>query len=203
MELYPSIPTEILKLPIYAFDKLDGSNIRAEWTRKNGFFKFGTRKRLLDPNEEPLGEAVALIQAKYSEELNQIFRKQRLEKATAFFEFYGKNSFAGIHQDEEHNVVLFDVHIAKKGFLLPKEFINIFDERVEIPAVLYNGIANDVFIKSVKESSLDGMTYEGVVCKGALNRHNQVTRFKIKSEEWKDAVKEKYQNKPWLLKELL
>jgi hypothetical protein len=31
--------------PVIAFEKLDGSNIRLEWQRKRGFFKFGRWKR--------------------------------------------------------------------------------------------------------------------------------------------------------------
>ena len=43
MKGYPSIPREVQhSLNVYAFDKLDGSQIRAEWTQKNGFFKFGS-----------------------------------------------------------------------------------------------------------------------------------------------------------------
>jgi hypothetical protein len=43
MKTYPSISRDIVGQPIYAFDKLDGSNIRAEWSKKNGFHKFGSR----------------------------------------------------------------------------------------------------------------------------------------------------------------
>ena len=69
MKAYPTIEYKINgKIPVYAFDKLDGSNIRAEWTIKNGFHKFGSRRRLLDPNEEPLGEAVKLINGKFETE---------------------------------------------------------------------------------------------------------------------------------------
>ena len=49
MKEYPSIPYRIHgDLDIIAFGKYDGSNIRAEWSQKKGFYKFGTRKRLLD-----------------------------------------------------------------------------------------------------------------------------------------------------------
>jgi hypothetical protein len=40
MKEYPSIDREIrFGEPIYAFDKLDGSNIRAEWNKKRKFWK--------------------------------------------------------------------------------------------------------------------------------------------------------------------
>jgi len=37
---YPTIKKEVINIPIYAFDKIDGSNIRVEWGPKNGFYKF-------------------------------------------------------------------------------------------------------------------------------------------------------------------
>lgn len=42
MKQYDSIPkwcTEDFGKPIIAFDKLDGSNIRAEWNQKQCFYK--------------------------------------------------------------------------------------------------------------------------------------------------------------------
>lgn len=45
MITYPSLDYyfDYPEIYIYAFDKLDGSNIRFEWSRKRGFYKFGTR----------------------------------------------------------------------------------------------------------------------------------------------------------------
>jgi hypothetical protein len=60
MKEYPSIPSaadllarsnDYLGRPFVAFDKLDGSNIRAEWDRKKGWHRFGSRRRLLDASE--------------------------------------------------------------------------------------------------------------------------------------------------------
>lgn len=202
MENYPSIATTVSKTPIIAFDKLDGSNIRTEWSRKTGFTKFGTRKRLLDPNEDVLGEAVELFQTSYADDLERIFRKQRLEKATAFLEFAGVNSFAGQHENEPHELVLFDVHVYKKGLLPPKEFLKLFGE-LRTPEILYEGIANAPFVESVRESQLDGMTFEGVVCKGALDSRRRPTMFKLKSQAWLDAVKARYGHDEKVLQELI
>ena len=119
MKGYPSIPREVQhSLHVYAFDKLDGSQIRAEWTRKNGFFKFGSRRVLID-GSHPLGKAVGLIQGKYADDLGRIFRKSRYDKVTCFFEFFGPSSFAGQHvENEDHDVILFDVDVYKKGYLI-------------------------------------------------------------------------------------
>ena len=32
----------------YAFDKIDGSNFRAEWSKKRGWYKFGTRNTMIN-----------------------------------------------------------------------------------------------------------------------------------------------------------
>jgi RNA ligase len=191
MELYPSIERQIRNETIYAFDKIDGSNIRAEWSKKAGFTKFGTRKRLLDPSEPVLGEAVELIMHKYSDYLSKIFRKERLERATAFFEFAGEHSFAGQHEDEPHDVILFDVHVYKQGIMTPRDFIKTFDNKVEIAPVLYHGKPNQDFVRSVKEGTLPGMTFEGVVCKGGLDNRRRVVSFKVKNQAWLNRLKEK------------
>jgi hypothetical protein len=201
METYPSINTTVINKPIIAFDKLDGSNIRAEWTRKSGFSKFGTRRRLLDPEEKPLGEAVELFLNTYADDLERVFRKERLEKTTAFFEFYGANSFAGFHEDEEHEVTLFDLHVYKKGMLAPNEFLKMF-KNIKVAEVLYEGKATAEFIESVRNSTLPGMTCEGVVCKGELDSRRRPLTFKIKSQIWFDKLSEKYGHDSKLLDSL-
>lgn len=191
MEIYPTIGTTVSNEHIIAFDKLDGSNIRAEWTIKNGFTKFGTRRRLLGPTEEPLGEAIGLIQDEYAADLDKIFRKERLQKVTAFFEFAGENSFAGLHEDEEHSVTLFDIHVYKKGLLTAKDFLKMVEGKVRTAPILYEGKANADFIQSVRDSTLEGMTFEGVICKGSLDNRKRPNNFKLKSTAWLDKLKTK------------
>lgn len=203
MEIYPSIFTKIINEPIYAFDKLDGSNIRAEWSNKTGFSKFGTRKRLLDPNEKPFGEAIDLFMDKYSDDLEAIFRKQKFQRATAFLEFAGPNSFAGFHEEEIHDVTLFDLHVYRQGMLPPKEFLKLFDDKVDIAPVLYTGKPNQDFLESVRNSTLEGMTFEGVVCKGALDNRRRPITFKKKSEAWFTKLRGKYGNNEKLLNQLM
>ena len=192
METYPSIGKNISNEYIVAYDKIDGSNIRAEWSRKTGFTRFGSRTRLMEADEKPLGEAIGLFNEKYADALAEIFIKQKLIKATAFLEFYGKNSFAGFHEEETHDVILFDVHFYKQGFLTGKEFLKLFTSKVDIAPVLYEGKINSDFIAKVKNGSLDGMTFEGVVCKGSLDNKNRPNNFKIKSEAWLSKLKNKY-----------
>ncbi len=204
VEQYPSIPRDIQNIPVYAFDKIDGSCIRVEWSSKTGFSKFGSRTRLLDPGEKPLGEAVELFNEKYAADLEQIFRKSRFVKATAFLEFYGPSSFAGLHQEEPHDLMLFDVHVYKQGMLTPKDFLALVGNRVETAPLLYHGNANSDFVESVRERQLDGMTFEGVVCKSnTFARNNRFPTFKVKSWDWLNTVKLRYSDNPGLLQQLL
>lgn len=192
METYPTIPTLVSNDRIIAFNKLDGSNIRAEWTRKNGFSKFGTRRRLLDASEPMLGEAIGLFEGKYADDLSRIFRKVQMMKATVFFEFHGSNSFAGFHEEEAHDVTLFDIHNYKQGLLTGSEFLDLVGDKVETAEVLYRGKANADFIQEVRDGTLDGMTFEGVICKGGRDNRRRPINFKIKSEAWLQKLKDKY-----------
>jgi len=190
MKQYPSIHHfKNQNIPIYAFDKLDGSNIRVEWSKKNNFYKYGSRKRLIDENDTHLGEAVSLVN-EWERELSDIFKKERFEKVTCFFEYYGKNSFAGQHEDEEHKVTLIDVDIFKKGITHPKDFLKLYGD-LDIAELLYIGNSNQEFYKLVKGSELDGMSFEGVVCKGAERKKqfSKPVNFKIKSVAWINKLK--------------
>ncbi len=173
---------------MYAFDKIDGSNIRAEWSRKNGFYKFGSRKVLMDESHEHLGEAVKLVNRDYADALKDIFRKQRWDRAICFFEFLGPNSFAGQHVDEPHKVVLIDVNPHKKGLEPPRDFIRTFGD-LGIAKCLHIGKATKSFEKSVRDGTLEGMGFEGVVCKG-VRKGRHLTLFKIKSRAWIEKLKE-------------
>lgn len=188
---YPSIEKNIVNCPIYAFDKLDGSNIRVEWSRKNNFSKFGSRKRLLSEDEEPLGEAISIFHETMSDTLVKPLRKLQVERATLFMEFYGKNSFAGAHEKEEHYLTLFDVSLFKKGFMLPKEFMKTFENVVPTAELLYRGNPNSDFINSVHEGTLEDMTFEGVVCKSQELIRNKQVKFKVKNSAWLEKLKAK------------
>ena len=172
----------------YVFDKLDGSNIRAEWARKTGFTKFGRRNGLLDDTNPVLKEAIGIFQAKYADDLARIFKDQRWMKAIAFLEFHGPNSFAGNHPDEPHDLTLFDVAADKKGILEPREFIRTFDS-VPHAALLHQGPFNHIIEEQVKTSTLPGMTFEGVVVKSTYVSPGLPLMFKIKSQAWLDKLR--------------
>lgn len=185
MKSYPTIGFQIDRsLQTIVFDKLDGSNIRAEWSRKAGFYKFGTRDRLLDKREQPLGQAVDLILA---QGIERVFVDQRWDRVISFFELHGPNSFAGSHvEDEPLKATLIDVNPYKQGILDPRDFVKLF-EKYDIPNVVHRGTVNPKFIHDVHNGHLQGMTFEGVVCKGMKKKIHHM--FKIKSKFWLERLK--------------
>lgn len=189
---YPSITGELIKgMSIYAFAKIDGSHIRAEWSRKAGFYKFGSRKRLLGTDQYVIHEAEQIIKADFEEDLSNIFRKQNYDRAIVFFEFSGDSSFAGYHEkDEDHEVHIIDVNPHKRGILPPKDYLKIFGD-LKIAELLYHGPCDGDFIQLVKKSELEGMPLEGVVCKAKNPKKTpEPVMFKIKSEAWLTKLKE-------------
>lgn len=191
MKRYPSISGKSVDRPIIAFDKLDGSNVRAEWTPKKGWAKFGRRNGLLD-SSHPLLEkkTTPLILDKYGDDLARVFHKQKWRRATAFFEFHGPSSFAGWHDpDEEHTVTIIDVMVFGKGLLEPRPFLDLFGH-LDIPSVLYRGKAGAQLREDVLEGRLPGVTFEGVVCKGARIKGKPVM-FKLKTKAWYDRLRER------------
>jgi hypothetical protein len=191
MKSYPSIPKQIIKYqPIYAFDKLDGSQIRAEWNAKKGFYKFGTKTQLIDEKSEPFGIAIPLIKEKYEQDLSQIFKSQGWESVLCFFELWGKGSFAGTHVfSEKMEITLLDVAPYKKGIIRPDMFEYLF-KKLDIPKILWKGYASDELYDRVKQSKLEGMTFEGIVAKGYSTFSRQTIMFKIKSQAWLDKLKD-------------
>ncbi len=183
-----------------AFDKLDGSNIRAEWERKKGWHLFGSRRRLLDDAVPLLGRAIHLIRDGYGDGLAKVlvndpaFRGTR--QATAYFEFLGPHSFAGLHDpadlgvpsNEPFAVVLIDVNIHKRGFVSADEFIDRFGH-LGVPRVVHRGVLDRQFIEDVRAGKFG--TGEGVVCKGGEGHARWMA--KVKTNAYLQRLKEFFQ----------
>jgi len=181
MKSYPSI-SKIIKNNIYTylFSKIDGSNIRAEWNNKRGFYKFGTRHQLIDQQSQPFDQAISLLKNKYKEDLSKVFNQQGWKDAICFFEYWGNNSFAGNHDfTQSMDITLIDVNPYKKGILLPNDFIKYFGH-LDTPSCCYQGFISDEIVDQVKQSTLPGMAFERVVAKGSDN--GQLVMFKIKNQ---------------------
>ena len=143
----------------------------------------------------PFAHTVDIFEDKYAESLDKIFTYNKLfrgvRKITVFGEYFGENSFAGLHSpQDEKDILIFDVFLERKGFLPPKDFIDTFSE-VGIPKLVYQGYLTEEFIKQVRHNMFN--LCEGVVCKGTDNK--QQWMVKIKTIEWLNKVKEKYGQK--------
>ena len=181
-------------LPIYAFGKIDGSNIRAEWSKKRGFYKFGSRSRLLGTDQPIISKAEGLIREQ-EEPVARICNKNHWDRIILFYEFAGAYSSFGNHiENDDHKVWLIDANPYKKGILPPREFIELFGEVRQAP-LLYRGNCNNSFVLSVKNGTLDGLQQwspvgpEGVVCK-TKGKGNTILMFKIKAESWYQRLRE-------------
>ena len=199
MKQYPKILHELDNDNYcYAFDKIDGSNVRFEWSKKRGWYKFGTRRTMISDEDPLFGESIDIFMNKYSEDLNRVFRDNKLYRNTdsfiAFGEFFGENSFAGQHDDnDDMDVVIFDINQYKKGFIPPGDFIKNFGH-LNIPQVIYQGYLTGEFIESVRKSTV---LKEGVVIKG-YQKGNEVWMSKIKTNRWLMDVREKLGEKALL-----
>lgn len=188
---------------VYAFDKLDGSNIRAEWNKKRGWYKFGTRTQMISENDPNFGDAIPIFLNKYGDDLDKVFRKNysNVQSIVIFGEYVGENSFSGQHDpNDEKDIVLFDVNLYKKGFISPKEFVDNFGH-LDIPDVVYKGEYNNDLITDVRNNTWN--LKEGVICKGVRKTKGNkiVWMTKIKTNEWLQKVKELYGERA-LLEEL-
>lgn len=188
MKSYPSITKNIRKdIYIYAFDKYDGSLIRAEWNSKKGFYKFGTRTELIDVSSKPFGQAISLLKDKFEKDLSIIFKENKYQSVICFFEYWGKDSFAGTHNfDKLMELTLLDINPYKEGFLPPAIFIQQYGH-LNTAKILYEGAVSVELFDSVKQSTLPNMGSEGVVCKGMSGKVHIM--FKIKSQAWLDKLK--------------
>lgn len=189
IKIYPSIPYgAICEHPVIVFDKLDGSNIRAEWQRKSGWFKFGTRNRLLDKTDLEFGKVPDMLNSSIGNDIQKVLSNTKYDRAMCFFEFHGPNSFAGMHNlNDQFRLTLIDVAPFKAGIIAPDKFVKLFGH-LDIPNVLHEGKIDEGFIDSVRESTLPGMTLEGVVCKANVGKKLPVM-FKQKSKAWLDKLR--------------
>lgn len=195
MKHYPSITRStgqsFQEFEAHVFDKLDGSNLRAEWSRKKGWNKFGTRERLFDETDEVFGEAIKIFMESLTPGIDPVVKDQRWDGVTVFMEFWGPQSFAGQHiKEDPKQLTLFDVNPYKKGILGPREFLNLFGHLSYTPK--YFGKMNWTrgFVERVRKGEFEGITFEGVV--GKAGDGHKLIMAKAKTQAWIDKVHAQY-----------
>lgn len=175
MEQYPSIPgssdrhelNRVNGKPCIGFYKYDGSNLRWEWSPKKGWNKYGTRRQLFDKSTELYNQAIPIFMDTMADEI--VYRTkqfdQKVQRITAFTEFFGPTSFAGQHVLEEpKTLVLFDVYLFKHGLLDPWKFVKHYGSMKHAAKVLYEG----PFTRELALEAYQGKfeAFEGVIFKG-------------------------------------
>ena len=191
MQEYPSFSGHVVDTHVKVFPKYDGANVRVKWTRARGFTDFGTKRRLVEASEPLLGQSVGLWRGKYEDAATEILRRYGCRQAVLFGELYGPTSFAGYFTPEEPlDVMLFDLYVQDdERMLTQSEFGRLF-RGVEIAPALYEGKPSEPMRQKVKEGSLPGQTFEGVICKGDVDTRGRPVMFKIKSDAWLNRLRE-------------
>jgi hypothetical protein len=191
-------PSKAPQEPCIAFSKLDGSNLRFEYSRKQGWHKFGTRHLMFNETDDLYGCAIKIFLDTYGDAIPKVLHDNKnyrgVQNVIAYCEFFGPNSMAGWHQkDDPKELVLFDLWVYKKGFVLPRDFVNDFGH-IKIPPVVYEGNFNKQFVMDVKEGLYpvdEGVVAKGVI-KGFKNSPNGIWMSKVKSKLWIEKLRKCY-----------
>lgn len=204
MKSYPSIEgaSKAPRLPCYIFFKYDGSNLRFEWSKKQGWHKFGTRNLLFDETSHVFGTAIPLFLQKYADDLEKVFTSEKdfrgIDRFTVFCEWFGAKSFAGQHEpDDPKDIILFDVNPNKKGILGPKQFLDTFGH-LQVAELLQQGNLNDELIAQVRAGTfpieskypIKSEVIEGVICKGGTG--HKLWMCKVKTQLYYDELKRRH-----------
>jgi RNA ligase len=202
---YPKIPgsKDSLLEKCIAFEKYDGTNLHWIWERELGWYAFGTRRDRFDLDERGIGEfnaahpgleeAPNIFLNKLAKSLNDVFQANQnyhCPEITVFTEFFGVQSFAGMHkQDDPKQLVLFDVQ-TDHGMIDPEQFVRDFSV-TNIAKVVYRGKLTGKFIEEVRQGKYN--VAEGVVCKGK-SKTNGIWMVKIKTCDYMNKLQQAFQD---------
>jgi hypothetical protein len=213
MKSYPSIPTigthlidskrllpyDLSKPNWIGFAKTDGSLIRVKWNNSKGFTDFGRKNGLLDDSNPWLLEAPDIVRRDYRF-LHTVLSEFGYSRAVIFFEFFGENSFAGSHIEEEHYVSLIDLSVDKKGLVDPRILTSL--DVAGGASIVHRGPVNNDLIYKIAAGEYNDVVFEGIVFK-RNNRKGIRQMFKSKSNAWYKKLKECCRGDEKLFKKLM
>jgi hypothetical protein len=202
---YPKIP-DSKNCPFkqcIAFEKYDGTNLHWVWEQELGWYAFGTRHNRFDLDEmgiaefnsahPGLEEASGIFLKDFAEPLDKMFRENSdydCPEITVFTEFFGANSFAGMHDcQDSKQLILLDIE-RDQDIIDPDRFVRDF-QHLPIARTIYRGKLTGKFIENVRNSKYD--VAEGVICKGR-NRDGTVWMVKIKTNSYLEKLKQTFQD---------
>jgi hypothetical protein len=189
MKSYPSIPylpRDHEPILLYTFGKIDGSCLRFEWSRKQGWYKAGTRNHLIGIFDPVFSPAIELFKSTVGKTIVPVFEAHNLpDPIVVFCEYWGPSSFAGLHEVKEtKQLALIDVSCYKQGIMKPSKFVAYFYSFSTGP---YLGKLwwNEEFRQQVRSSDLEDMPFEGVV-----GKDDNGNMYKLKSQAWFNKLRE-------------
>lgn len=142
---------------------------------------------MFDESDLLFGQAIPIFMDTMADEI--LYRTTHIvkkpERITVFTEFLGPNSFAGSHNlDDPKWLKLFDVFLFKKGFVSPKQFVDVYGDMPQAAEVIYEGNLNKQFIMDVRRGKYP--VFEGVIAKGID------FTVKIKTSEYFERLRHKF-----------
>lgn len=213
---YDSIPREqdygaLNGEMVFGFNKLDGQNFCVLYKPKHKIWgPCGSRTRTVDENDEQFGPTVKWFNnSKYKNILERIVANNRgkkqifngVDEMTFYFEWVGENSFAGKHQEgDEMHLALIDVFMKKRGYIEPKDFVDLFYESgIDLPDLVYKGPLNADIIEKIKNNDWTQeecefpYVKEGVVFKrSTLLPGQRRPSVKVKTKWWLNKLHSMY-----------
>lgn len=197
MKQYPSIPNcngqgfEGLGI-VDVFDKLDGQNLRFEFSRKRGWYKYGSRTQMIDESDPRWAPAIRMFNESTGPLILDCFKRSP-QKLVVFCEWWGPQSFCGMHEPgDEMRLTLFDACVDNKGWMDPRDFRKTFEGKTNTPSHLGQHNWTRGFIDRVRQGDLP-CTFEGVV--GKTIQGSQLKMGKAKTQVWLDRVYALYPQK--------
>jgi hypothetical protein len=184
MKEYPSIPhcNEPPNVPAYIQRKEDGSCMRWEWSKKRGWYKFGTRHQVISPSDINWGGAYTYFQEHIAGDL--LYRLGNLVKDSliVYGEWFGPSSFAGKHRPgEPKQVKVFDVNLYKKGFISPADFLTYFQTAPYMVEFLGVHRLDNEFVEMVRSGEIVKGEAEGVICKWGEGHNLKMMKIKTRA----------------------
>jgi hypothetical protein len=189
-----------------AFEKYDGTNLHWDWDRDFSWHAFGTRRdefaltRIgIDQFENThahLRQSVEVFQAGLANEIESVFidnaNYREFTSIKVFTEFFGPNSFAGLHKsDDPKQLMIFDVLAEPFGIIGPEQLVTDFGH-LSSARVVYRGKLTGKFSDDVRKGKYD--VREGVVCKGGTGGPD-VWMVKIKTHAYMEKLKAAFAEK--------
>ncbi len=196
---YPSIALstgqKFREFEAHVFDKLDGRQIRVQWSKKKGWHLYGSKTRLFDASDKEYARAIPLFEHGLAEPLAKVAVDNKWPTCVAVCEYWSNKSLGGLLlPDDEMKVSLIDLG-TKDGFVDPKEYVRMLF-KLYIPAATYlgpykwtRGFVEDVW--QGQWAHADFVTFEGVVGKSS-SRRDGLIMAKAKQRIWVDRIRASY-----------